>query len=120
MNQQNNDILTVEQCADLMPHWLGRPMYPGGGPVRPENYTFEDATMQEIYFRHSGVDPDKFGEKKPSDENILVAYALYYINAPIFDLNDSDYMTEFREKAKAALSFDELWKICIDYGVDPF
>ena len=55
--------MTVDECKLLMPKWLGQHMYMYGFPVRAQDYSFEGATMIDIYFRHSGVDPKKFGER---------------------------------------------------------
>ena len=112
--------MTLEHCIEIMPKFLGNPMYPGGVPIRPENYSYGGSNMREIYFRYSCVDRDKYGDRKPNDENLLIAYTLYYINAPIFDLGDQEYIRELREEAKKCESFDKLWFMCIDSGIDPF
>ena len=110
--------MTIEECIEFMPTMFGRPFYQVGCPIK--DYSINDVHIVDIYFRHSGVDPEKYGDKDPDDEVILIAYTLYYINAPIFDSGDPEYMAELRSKATAVANFDELWHLCGEYGIDPF
>lgn len=113
--------MTEEQLCQLpIPKWLGRPMYPGGFPLKTDQVSFENKTVQELFLKRTD---DIYTKKVPpnfDEEKFLKSYVLYYIHAPIFeDPNNPEYIQELINKDFDEMSFDDLILECMDYGIDP-
>lgn len=95
-----------------MPTFLGAPWYPGGTPLPAKNiHTAVDLTIEELKL--------KYWERKASKEEqeILKEYVLYYIGAPIFNIQfeNEEQQEYFREK----MSLDDILDLLLDAGIDP-
>jgi len=91
---------------ELIPRWLGEPMYPGGFPLKAEDVKFKDKSVYEIYFQksHSEI-----------EETFLKNYMIYYLHAPIFD---NELSQELKEKDLVNMSSEELWWELLNIGID--
>ena len=97
------------QVIETMPTYLGEQFYPYGAPLSALSVKVNGVSVMEIFIRKgTGVYPWK------EDEEICRQYMLYHFLAPCFHLTDED-----RAKAKD-LSYDDLWDLCLDNGIDPF
>lgn len=103
--------------ADILPmapRWLGELMYPGGVPVPKDNVSFGDKSIQQLMFDRAD------GKEWSSDHTEFVKqYIIYYANAPIWDMNDPEYVSEMRNSLTLDMSVDELIEKCMEYGLDP-
>lgn len=98
---------------DFYPKWLGQPMYPGGIPLKPEQVKYEGRSVRDIYYDNCDGD-DGIPER---DEKCIRDYIIYYINAPIFQSEFTEELTQNPELVK--LSLDDLIIKCLEYGIDP-
>ena len=95
----------------IQPTWLGRPFYPNGCPLSPDQVHVENGSIRQLLHRFNDSN-----RKDPGDEETLKSYIVYYVNAPIFA---SDFTKELTEKNLMAMSLDDLISECLDYGLDP-
>lgn len=99
----------------IIPKMLGRPFYPYGFPLQPENWKVNGKSIREIY-----IDCFKDAESADcicdEDNHILKSYIIYYMKAPVFD---SEYMQEVLLKDLNSMSIDELIDECLEIGLDP-
>lgn len=109
--------MTQKQLAELpcVPRWLGLPMYPGGAPLRKDQISIGENTLEELYQKRC---KDIYNRVPPSfdDEEYLKNYILYYIHAPIFY---SEFTEELLEKDFSDINLDGLIMDCLEYGIDP-
>lgn len=96
----------------IKPTWLGRPLYPGGFPLKPEQVSAGDKTIQQIYL--DGIDEEGKTNYSEDDQETLKYYILYYMQAPIWDIDDP-----IDEVELIKLSVWELIQKCLKYGLDP-
>lgn len=94
------------QVIETMPTYLGGQLYPYGNPIPAHQTKVNGLSVQTIFLRNA-KNPNK------EDEEILRQYMLYHFLAPCFDLMESD-----RQKAKD-LSYDDLFDLCLNNGIDP-
>lgn len=117
--------MTYEALYELpfVPKMLGSVMYPGGFPVKPENISFNDHTVQEWFLKHceavtKRVPPDLDGEE------LLRQYVLYYIHAPIWQAgpDGGEFIREelLDRGDLEEMGLDKLIDYCMNYGLDPF
>jgi hypothetical protein len=95
---------------------FGAPFYPGGMPLSPDNVSFCDLTIRQLFMKRAKdislkIVPD-FDE-----EEILRNYALYHIHAPLFQ---SEFTEELTSRDLSDESLDRLIFLCLEYGLDPF
>ena len=92
--------------------WLGAPWYPGGFPLKKNQITAGNRTIEEIYL---GCIKER-GEYLADDEETLKSYIVYYVNAPIFA---SEFTKELTSQDLMSMSITNLIMLCLDYGLDP-
>ncbi len=91
-----------------MPALLGQPMYPGGFPLKPQEIKVDGETLDTIFLKYCMNCSSK------TEEDILKLFVIYYMKAPLFDLN---YL---KGVDLSTMSFYELISACLDIGIDPF
>lgn len=92
----------------IEPTWLGHPLYPGGFPLQPSQVHAGDRTIKQIYM--SGVDTPL----TPDEEESVKSYIIYYMGAPIWEIDDPLDKVEMMK-----LSVWELIQKCLELGLDP-
>jgi hypothetical protein len=91
--------------AEIMPKWLGEPMYPFGLPIGSDNYSYDGNSILKIYCAPRGVE----------DRKVAAAWVDYYVQAPIWAMDK-----ETLQKILAAASVTEKIQLCLEIGLDPF
>ncbi len=95
-----------------MPTFLGEPFYPGGAPLHPEKIqTLVGLTIEELKLKYWEDNATK------EEQEILKEYVLYFIGAPLFNIQFENTAQEeyFREK----MSLDDILDLLLDAGLDP-
>jgi hypothetical protein len=113
--------MTEEQLCELpIPKWLGRPMYPAGFPLRKDQVSFGDKTVQELFLKYCDDRYEKKIKHNPDDEEFLCYYVLYYIHAPIWvDPKNPEYIQELLDTDFEDMPLDDLIQRCMEFGIDP-
>ena len=87
----------------MMPH-----LYPAGFPLEAKMIKVHGRSVQDIWMN----EPHCIREQE-----ILKAFVIYFINAPIFD---NPFTQELRDKDLKSMKLSDLIFLCIEYGLDPF
>ncbi len=90
-----------------MPMLFGEQLYPGGFPLPKGKICVNGVTIHDIFLRFVNT-PNK------EDENFLLDYVKYFVNAPVFDLP-----SKVRKQMNEADSLDGLFDLCLYLGIDP-
>lgn len=59
------------------------------------------------------------GEWSNDHTEFIKQYIIYYVHAPIWDMNDPEYVAEMRNGFTLEMTVDELLDRCMEYGLDP-
>ncbi len=113
--------MTEEQLCELpIPKWLGRPMYPGGLPLRKDQVSFCEKNVQEIFLKRCDDIYERHVPPNLDDEDFLRYYILYYIHAPIWiDPSNPEYIQELLDNVSDEMGLDTLISKCMEFGIDP-
>lgn len=114
--------MTEKQLCELpIPKWLGRPMYPGGIPLRQDQVSFEGKTVEEMYRKRVDDICERKVPPNIDDEEFLRYYVVYHVHAPIWeDPDNPGYIEELRDALDPdEMSLDTMIYKCLDYGIDP-
>ncbi len=93
--------------VETMPTMFGEQLYPMGFPMKPEDISYNGKTIRALWFEF--VDGDK------TSESILCDYIAYHVFAPCFMMD-----MEMREKFKPENTYEEMYDLCFEIGLDPF
>lgn len=109
--------MTPGQLAELIgvPSMFGWPNYPGGFPMSPDQISFEEKTLTQLYVKSVMDSSHRSVAADPLEEELLKNYVIYYLHAPCWR-----GLSEVLDQDLVAMSFDELTMICVDNGLDPF
>lgn len=83
--------------------------------MKTENILIKGVSIKDIFLRFS-LDPRNVPNDN-EDAETLKSYLIYFINAPVFD---SENTNELRSKDLKNMSLDEALNECLEYGLDPF
>ena len=99
------------KIIDTMPKILGSQLYPGGFPLRADHITYLGKTIQQI--NDEAMDLEMKNEPPIAEHTkILTDYYLYYLQAPIWKIDDIEKIFN--------MSLHELDDLCYEVGLDPF
>lgn len=97
----------------IEPTYLGRPLYPGGLPLRTDNITVENRTVRQIFL--DGISEGGETNYSADDDETLKSYVVYYMQAPIWDIDEPLIPADLMK-----LTLTELIGKCMEHGLDPF
>lgn len=102
----------------LMPIVHEQPFYPNGKPIQPNALTVMDKDIYDWFMIYSNEKHPEYATEKDNAETVLKQYAIYYIHAPLFKVNPNN--ENLYSQVSLDMPFDELFELCLDYGIDPF
>ncbi len=96
---------------NITPTFLDQPIYPNKFPLATDQVFVEGESIQTIFLRYCAE------LATCNDEEILKQYAIYHINAPIFN---NDLTDQLRAKDLKNMSLEVILYECLEHGLDPF
>lgn len=117
----------MAQLSELtfIPRWLGEPMYPGGLPVGPDNFSVEteenseSTSLRERITRYYLMSVDDQGQlmENPalteSEFEVLRQWSIYYLHAPLFEQGIPAF-SRLKEHSFTVRSWQELRELAVD------
>ncbi len=117
----------TKEDLPLMPSFPGLGLlYPGGAPIPMSNMHYEGKSYEDIKRAFIMFRVDKGPALEPVELEILQQYLVYYVHAPLFNLDKELWRFNAPLRALAwkikpnVESIDNFLHRAMDFGLDPF